>query len=154
MSVVLDRSNQPQQSNQWNQYPGQATGQSSEPVYPNPGEDYRSFIQRAHYSLIASIPDPDTRNEIVWDAWDAVYGNPLREQSLDYFPPEKYRAVPNVCYFMEHQTVGRDGTALNYDFNGLADLMDEGNQRVDTNCYSAEGATDLPTEIVPTKSRR
>jgi hypothetical protein len=131
MSAVLD---QPNQSLSRSNASGSARASS---IMPGPGEDYRSFVYRAHYALMPTIPDSDQRNQAVWNAWERVNGNPLRDHATDYFPPEQYRHVPNVCYFMEHSTTSRDGTPLNYGFNELCDIMDESNARTDTNAYSA-----------------
>lgn len=106
-------------------------------ISPLPSENYRQFVRRAHNSLLPHIPDPDQRNEAVWNAWDSAYGDVLRERAQAYFDPEQYRFVPSVCYFKEHETRGRDGTPLKYGFNELCDIMDANNGRCDVDAYSA-----------------
>jgi hypothetical protein len=114
-----------------------ATYAVAHPTGPKDGESYASFVRRAHGELMQLIPDPDTRNRAVWNAWESIYGNPLRDRAMEFFPSDKYQHVPGVCYFMEHQTKGRDGTPLNYGFNELAQLVNTNNERADTDAYSA-----------------
>jgi hypothetical protein len=105
-------------------------------IVPAQGETEEAFIYRAHYALMASIPDPDTRNQVVWDAWDSAHGNAYRDRAVRYFN-ENYRHVPSVCIFYEHSTTGRDGSEHKYTFRELADIARNQNRRTDTNCYSA-----------------
>ncbi len=104
---------------------------------PMQGEGYAQFVYRAHQELMPYVQNPDARNQAVWDAWESAYGNPIRDRAKELFPPEQYRHVPNICYFMEHDTKSRDGTPLRYDFNALAELVDTNNKRADTDAYSA-----------------
>ena len=104
---------------------------------PQAGESYAAFVRRAHGSLMQTVPDPDRRNKMVWDSWESMYGNPLRDRAMEFFPSDKYQHVPGVCYFMEHQTRSRDGTPLNYGFDELAQLVNTNNERADTDAYSA-----------------
>lgn len=106
-------------------------------ITPQPGERYAAFVYRAHGALLPSMPDPDTRNQAVWGAWEAAHGNPLRDRAQEFFPAEQYRHVECVPYFMEHQTKSRDGMALNYDFSKLAEICETNNIRTDTDAYSA-----------------
>lgn len=106
-------------------------------IAPQPGESYAQFVQRAHYALKASIPDWEERNQAVWDAWEDSRGDVLRERAQQYFPSDKYRFVPNVCYFSEHQTIGRDGNPVKYTFKELSDISEEQNFRCDRHNYSA-----------------
>lgn len=106
-------------------------------IVPAQGETEEAFTYRAHYALMPSVPDPDARNQIVWDAWDSVHGNAYRDRAVKYFGTEKYRHVPSVCYFYEHSTTGRDGSEHKYTFRELADIAKNQNRRTDTNCYSA-----------------
>lgn len=106
-------------------------------IYPNPGESEVAFIQRAHYALMPTVRDPDQRNQMVWNAWDATNGNRLRDRARNYFPPEKYRHVESIPIFYEHETPGRDGSIHKYDFNELSRMCQALNGRADTNCYSA-----------------
>lgn len=106
-------------------------------IQPQQGESEEAFIQRAHYSLMASVPDPDQRNEMVWRAWDQFNGNKLRAKARNYFPPERYRHVESIPIFYEHETLGRDKTVHRYDVNELTRMCKALNDRSDTNCYSA-----------------
>lgn len=106
-------------------------------VKPKQGESYRQFVFRAHQELLPSVPNYEQRNQAVWDAWDRSNGNPIRESASRYFQKDCPRHVPDVCYFMEHETIGSDGQPVRYSFNELADICDEQNQRCDTHNYSA-----------------
>ena len=109
----------------------------SQSITPMQGESERAFVQRAHQSLMQSVPNPDERNQIVWNAWDQTRGNVLRDRARSMFTPEVYRHVPSVAYFHEHSTIGRDGSPHVYGFDDLANIVDGQNQRADTDCYSA-----------------
>jgi regulator of replication initiation timing len=106
-------------------------------VKPISGESYRQFVFRAHQQLMPSMPSFEARNQAVWNAWDSTYGNPVREQAQQYHAKGCPRFVPDVCYFMEHETIGSDGLPVKYSFNELADICDEMNGRCDTHNYSA-----------------
>ena len=110
---------------------------SNPSIRPQSGEAYRQFVMRAHGALMRSVPDPDVRNEQVWAAWAQAHGDPLRERAQQLFPAEQYRLVPNVCYFCEHSTTSADGTHVQYSANSMGDLVDEHNDRADTNNYTA-----------------
>lgn len=107
----------------------------SKTVEPQPGESYRQFVERAHYALRATLPDWEERNQAVWSAWEERNGEPLRERAQKYFAQHKF--VPNVCYFSEHETLGRDGKPVRYSLNELADICEEHNSRADRHNYSA-----------------
>jgi hypothetical protein len=104
---------------------------------PMQGESERAFVRRAHQSLMQTVPNPDQRNQIVWNAWDQSNGNPLRDRARGMFTQDIYRHVPSVAYFHEHSTIGRDGSPHVYGFDDLANIVDGQNQRADTDCYSA-----------------
>jgi hypothetical protein len=106
-------------------------------IKPNRGESYREFVYRAHQALMPAIPSWEARNKAVWDAWDHSNGNPIRETAQQYFAKDCSRFVPDVCYFMEHETIGSDGQPVKYSFNELADICEEQNSRCDTHNYSA-----------------
>jgi hypothetical protein len=106
-------------------------------ITPAQGESERAFVKRAHQSLMQSIPNPDQRNQIVWNAWDQSHGNALRDRARGMFTQDIYRHVPSVAYFHEHSTIGRDGSPHVYGFDDLANIVDGQNQRADTDCYSA-----------------
>lgn len=111
--------------------------QQNQSLVPAPNESESDFVYRAHYALMDSVRDPNQRNQMVWDAWDRSRGNEVRDRAVAYFPPEKYRHVPAVCYFYEHATLGRDGSEHRYSFRELADITANQNKRADTDCYSA-----------------
>jgi hypothetical protein len=113
------------------------TSYPTQSITPAQGESERAFVQRAHQSLMQSVPNPDQRNQIVWNAWDRANGNPLRDRARSMFTPEVYRHVPSVAYFHEHSTTGRDGSPHVYGFDDLANIVDGQNHRADTDCYSA-----------------
>jgi len=104
---------------------------------PTQGEQYRQFVERAHYALLSSVPDPDLRNKLVWDAWDQAHGNEIGSRVAQAFPADQYRNVPAICYFIEHETTGRDGKAVKYTVKELADIVDEHNDRADTDNWTA-----------------
>lgn len=106
-------------------------------ITPNAGEQYRQFVERAHYALMQTIPDPDERNATVWQSWASMHGDPLTARAEKRFPADRYRTVKNVCYFMEHSTTGRDGRPVQYSVKEIADIVDEHNQRSDTDFYTA-----------------
>jgi hypothetical protein len=106
-------------------------------VKPNSGESYRDFVFRAHQVLMPSMPSYEARNKAVWNAWDNTHGNPIREQAQQYHAKDCSRFVPDVCYFMEHETIGSDGQPVKYGFKELADICEEMNGRCDTHNYSA-----------------
>lgn len=102
---------------------------------PLPAESYAQFVQRAHYALMAKVPEWEERNQQVWDAWERHSGEPLRERAQRYFA--KHRFVPNVCYFSEHETIGSDGKPVRYSFSELEAICNEHNSRADKHNYSA-----------------
>lgn len=112
-----------------------ASAQST--IKPNRGESYRDFVSRAHSALMPSVPSYEVRNKAVWDSWDKSNGNAVREQAMQYHAKDCERFVPDVCYFMEHETIGSDGLPVKYGFSELADICDEMNGRCDTHNYSA-----------------
>jgi hypothetical protein len=118
--------------------------QSQTQVQPHPGEGYEQFVYRAHTELLPQVPDPNTRNAVVWGAWEQANGDPLRDRAEEYFPPDQYRTVPNVCYFREHETKSRDGSLLKYDFEKLAELCRNNNDRADTDSYSVIASHHTP----------
>lgn len=109
----------------------------SQSITPCIGESERAFVRRAHQDLLQSVPNPDQRNQVIWNAWDQSYGNPLRDRARGMFTQDIYRHVPSVAYFHEHSTTGRDGSPHIYGFDDLANIVDGQNHRADTDCYSA-----------------
>ncbi len=114
-----------------------ASSYESQSIMPAQGESERAFVQRAHQALLPSIPNPDQRNQVVWNAWDQSHGTPLRDRARGMFTQDIYRHVQGVPYFHEHSTIGRDGSPHVYGFDDLANIVDGQNQRADTDCYSA-----------------
>lgn len=106
-------------------------------VTPMPNESESQFAFRAHHSLMATVRDPNQRNKIVWNAWDQARGNYQRDRAVNYFSPDQYRHVPEVCYFYEHSTTGRNGLEHKYSFADLAAIVESQKKREDTDCYSA-----------------
>lgn len=106
-------------------------------IKPHDGEAYADFLQRAHGALADSEPDWEARNRKVWDAWDSRNGHALRDRSQKYFAKACTRFVPDVCYFLEHETIGRDGKPVKYTFDELAGITDEHNARALNHNYSA-----------------
>lgn len=107
----------------------------TEILSPHAGESYANFVRRAHYALLEQVPDWEDRNQKIWDAWEQVNGDPLRERAQKYFA--SHRFVPSVCYFSEHETIGRDGKPVRYSFNELSQIVDEHNRRADRHNYAA-----------------
>lgn len=107
-------------------------------IRPNEGEQYSTFVFRAHNQLLRTIPDPYKRNQAVWTAWESAHGDPVADRASEYFPPDKYRYVPkSVCYFREH-TASKPGKKPRvYDFNVLASIVDAANEKCDSDSYSA-----------------
>ena len=106
-------------------------------IRPERNELYSQFVPRAHGVLMSQIPDPNKRNQAVWDAWAQVHGDPLNDRAEEFFDSKQYKTVPNVCYFYEHSTTGSDGLPVHYSVKELADIVDEHNARADTDSYSA-----------------
>jgi hypothetical protein len=106
-------------------------------ITPEQGESYSAFVWRAHYSLLPSVPNPEQRNEKVWNAWENTYGDPQSDRAEDYFPADKYQHAKNVPYFAEHVMPRKDGSSIVYDFNELSRIVDAANERCDTDSYSA-----------------
>lgn len=110
---------------------------SSPKIAPADGEQYATFVRRAHQSLAGAIPDWEERNAAVWSAWERKNGHPVRNRAMKYHAKGCGRFVPDVCYFMEHETVGRDGKPVRYTFDELKDIADEQNARAEHHNYSA-----------------
>lgn len=114
------------------------------------GEAYAQFIARAHQALMPVVLDWEQRNQLVWQAWESANGSPLHERAEQYFAQKCPRHVENVCYFMEHETRGRDGTPLRYGFQELADIVDEHNHRASLHNYPAIADRHTSDHPVPT----
>lgn len=115
---------------------------------PNMNETYSQFVRRAHFALFNKCQDWEDRNQRVWSAWeDSKGGDNLRYRAQQYFNQNRF--VPNVCYFSEHEAVGRDGKLVRYSFNELADIVDEHNSRADRHNYSALASKHTVDGILP-----
>jgi len=92
---------------------------------------------------MAIVPEPSERNQIVWDAWDASFGNADRDRSEAIFPPEQFEQRRNVCLWHEHETVTRDphtgeDVVKRNDIERIKSIVRENNLRIsDTDAYSA-----------------
>ncbi len=113
------------------------TATASKSITPTNGESYAEFVRRAHSSLMDVEPDWEERNAKVWRAWESKNGNPVRNRAMKYHAKGCARFVPDVCYFMEHETIGRDGKPVRYSFAELKDIVDEQNARAEHHNYSA-----------------
>jgi len=105
-------------------------------IQPNAGENYSSFVFRAHSQLRSRIPDTYSRNQAVWDSWKSHTGDSLRSRAQDFFPDDQYRHVESVPYFMEH-TIAKATGPLVYDFRELARMVESLNSRCQSDSYSA-----------------
>lgn len=107
-------------------------------ISPSTGESYRQFVVRAHNALMATITDPDERNEVVWKQWYSAHGDPLGDRARKKFSVDKFRYAPNQCYFIEHETKSqRTGQPIRYAAKEIADIVDEHRDRENTGFYSA-----------------
>lgn len=92
---------------------------------------------------MAVVPEPSERNQIVWDAWDASFGDADRDRSETIFPPEQFEQRRNVCLWHEHETVTRDphtgeDVIKRNDIERIKSIVRENNLRIsDTDAYSA-----------------
>lgn len=114
-----------------------AVATKSKSLAPAQGEEYAEFVRRAHSDLMQSVPDWEERNSRVWQAWERQHGNTTRNRAMKYHAKGCARFVPDVCYFMEHETIGRDGKPVRYAFDELKDITDEQNARAEHHNYSA-----------------
>lgn len=111
-------------------------------VSPAAGESCEDFVVRAHRELLATIPDPEVRNAVVWEAWEALYGYPERDRVESRFGLENYEHVRDVQHWQEHeaQVVGPDGqpAVRNNDVQRLIAIIQENNLRIaDTDALPA-----------------
>ena len=111
-------------------------------IQPFPKEDEETFIQRAHYSLLQSVPEPMDRNQMVWDAWDNARGNAARQRAEQHFPVEQYNHRENVCLWHEHESevLGPDGIpqVRKNDVERIKAIIRENNARIaDQDSYAA-----------------
>ena len=110
---------------------------------PLPGETREDYTVRAHRELMAIIPDPAQRNQVVWEACDASFGDPETERAQAVFPPEQFECRRNVCLWHEHETATRDpetGAEIvkKNDIERIKSIVRENNLRIaDTDAYSA-----------------
>jgi hypothetical protein len=101
---------------------------------PLPNEQYAAFVARAHQQLMPSVPDWRKRNQLVWDAWESATGDDLRTVTEQKFSANKYVKRPDVCVFVENETVAHnsDGQPITvpYGLGELADVAAENNLRI------------------------
>jgi hypothetical protein len=108
---------------------------------PMPSESYEDFVIRAHGELMQYLADPMQRNEVVWDAWEQVYGDTERERATQYFSEDQFVHRYNVPIWYEHEAVipGPDGQPIvkHNDVNRLKAIVQENNLRIaDTDAYT------------------
>lgn len=109
---------------------------------PQPSESQEDFVVRAHYALMAAIPEPMERNRRVWESWEANRGDVERERADRLFSEEQFSHKRDVCLWHEHeaQTVDATGQPVirNNDVTRLAAIVRENNLRIaDTDAYTA-----------------
>lgn len=96
---------------------------------PTQSESIERYTVRAHMALLQAVPDPDQRNEIVWDTWRRYRGETEVEQvASQSFDPERYEHERGVCVFAEHKTVGRDGKPRDYKVRDLVEIARTNNR--------------------------
>ena len=96
---------------------------------PEQNESLERYTIRC--SQVLPDMDPDQFNRAVWDTW-RKYRGPTDEEKIagQYFSPEKYRVVPSVCVFAEHQTTTAKGEPRNYDLDYLSRIVAGNNDRI------------------------
>lgn len=84
---------------------------------------------------MSTITEPTDRNQLVWDAWSAVYGDAERSRAQMQFPPDKFDCRQSVCYFSEHEAARTDENGQpsirRYDVSELGAIMRENNFRIE-----------------------
>lgn len=98
---------------------------------PTPNETYEQYTIRAHRELIRQVPDPDERNIMVWSAWEHNRGlTPAQQRAADEFgDSERFIAKPNVCYFVEHETIDSRGEQVRFGLEDLVEIQRNCNKR-------------------------
>ncbi|MFO0940082.1 MAG: hypothetical protein U0930_04880 [Pirellulales bacterium] len=94
---------------------------------PIRGESCEDFCIRAHQALMPTVSDADQRNKVVWDAWDMFH--PQTMKYSQHFSQSKYRFVPNVCHFKEHDLPTKGGV-FRVGPNELKEICQNQNRRI------------------------
>lgn len=98
---------------------------------PTDAESYEAFAIRAHHELKGSLSDPEERNLVVEELWRDRRGlTPAEQMCADKIDPERYEKVPNVCYFIEHETTDTQGNPRKYTAKDLAEICQHGNYEI------------------------
>lgn len=102
---------------------------------PIPNETHGQYVVRAHKALMAAIPDPTERNQVVWEAWSAALGGDSERERADrVFDKQKFDKRPDVCYFAEHETTSKDAAGnpivRRFDATKLDEIIQENNFRI------------------------
>lgn len=101
-------------------------------VKPKKDETHEDFVVRAHEKLMNSVPDCDERNSLVWDTWRAAKGLTDAESvcEKEFGGNEKFHVRPNVCYFVEHDTIDGSGNEVSFGKHDLAEITQTNNKRI------------------------
>ena len=115
---------------------------------PRPGESYEHFTVRAHYALMKQVQDPDDRNDIVEACWQDAHGPSTAEKIAQRtFAKDRFRPHPGVCYFMEHETSGPDGSPRSFGAREMINIYKNANSRIaSTNAHPAITIGHTPNE--------
>jgi hypothetical protein len=102
-----------------------------QPPIPTQDESFERYSIRAHQALLESGLEPDERSQLVRYAWHQHRGlTEAEEVAQKTFDPEKYRYVPDVVVFAEHETVDKQGRPRKYGLKELAQIVRDNNARV------------------------
>lgn len=101
-------------------------------VKPKNNETHEDFVVRAHEKLMNSVPDADERNELVWSTWRNSRGLTDAEAACEkeFGGSDKFHVRPNVCYFVEHETVDGQGNDVTFGHSDLAEITQTNNKRI------------------------
>lgn len=128
------------------------TTQTENIPIPEPTESFEHYSIRALGSLMNSGMEPDEKNQLVRYTWNQHRGL-TEEQALAQrtFDKDKYRYVPDVVVFAEHETVDKQGKPRKYGLKELAQIVKDCNARVnDRGVFAAisDGHTSNPGDAV------
>lgn len=115
--------------------------------HPTLRETETDFVKRAHAAMMTEIPDADTRNVAVFDAWRAARGESEEEKcALEKFPDAEFAVIENIPAFKEHSypwmprtadgkpKLDEDGQPIvrneTYDFEAMSSICDNLNHRI------------------------
>ena len=108
----------------------QQTNQAT--IQPSAGETEDRFVIRVHRLLLDRVPEPDERNQLIWDAWDQAHGQSLAalRAAKVFGDTMRYAHVPAVCYFTEHETTDGQGNLRKYDLPAMVRITRTCNERI------------------------